>query len=766
MSKKFICPFCFTEHELSNIQFRCQNTDHDKCKLVEDKEYAKFRGMASMQMPRVFAAPTRNNVSEKGCQCPYCHEDSTNRVCPSCHNDLPYTIGKYPDLMFAFIGAKEAGKSHYISVLIDAIKNDIGKKFNASLQALDDNTTKKYRNEFYNPVFQNKEIIPETKSARTDYNSKMPLMYSLSFLKKNLFGREKISNVSTITFFDTAGEDLNAIDTMRTENKYIYNSQGIILLIDPLQIPEVRDQLKSTGIKLPNENADTEDIIGRVAKLIRQASGLTNIKKRIKIPIAVAFSKMDALNELLQDNPDLFSSGNHNGFYNLTDANSISTLIENCMNKWGGNALIRNVKSNFQTYSFFGISALGSNPDESKTIPKFRPTRVEDPFLWLLYKNDIIKNKKTNVKTVINLSTIVSFVILVCVAFFYLLPSKIQQPLQNAEAYYDMGDTYYNQKKYTKAIRSYQKAIDIDPNDAYAYHMMGIAYSEQKNYPQAINCYQKVIDIDPYDAVAFYNMGNAYSKQKNYPQAISSYQKAIDIDSNYADAYYNMWDAYFKMGNAYCAQNNYTQAINCYQKAIDINPNDVAAYNNMGNAYYEQKNYPQTIICYQKAIDINPNDVTAYNNMGNAYYKMGIAYYEQKNYLQAIICYQKAIDINPNNAVLYNNMGSAYSEQKNYPQAINCYQKAIDIDQNDAMAYNNMGSVYYAQKNYTQAISCYQKAIDIDQNYANAYYWMGNAHILMQGEGFMSQGISCYQKAARLGHTESQFFLSKHGLSW
>jgi len=38
-----------------------------------------------------------------------------------------------------------------------------------------------------------------------------------------------ISNVTTISFFDTAGEDLNAQETMKTENKYIYNSSGIIL---------------------------------------------------------------------------------------------------------------------------------------------------------------------------------------------------------------------------------------------------------------------------------------------------------------------------------------------------------------------------------------------------------------------------------------------------------------------------------------------------------------------------------------------------------
>ena len=63
------------------------------------------------------------------------------------------------------------------------------------------------------------------------------------------------------------------------------------------------------------------------------------------------------------------------------------------MTEWAGFHLIQEVKHNFKNYSFFGLSALGSNPHGSNKITKLRPIRVEDPFLWLLYKNNIIKGK-------------------------------------------------------------------------------------------------------------------------------------------------------------------------------------------------------------------------------------------------------------------------------------------------------------------------------------------------------------------------------------
>ena len=399
IKKDFVCPYCFTKQDLYRIKFRCQNSP-TKCSLEVDHEYANFRGSPAIPMNKVFEIPVPKNIIEfiqalklpRKVECPYCNEYSANRICPNCHTELPYAIGDYKDLIISFIGAKESGKSHYIAVLINTIENHIGKLFNANLNKEGDDTIRKYREEFYNPIFKNKEIIPETRSGRADYNVKMPMVFYLTFKKKNFWGKTSISNVTTLSFFDTAGEDLNAEETMKTENKYIYNSSGIILLVDPLQIIEVRNQLKSRGVNLPKVNTETEDIVSRVAKLIRTALSLP-LDKLIETPIAIAFSKIDALEAILDESSSLFTLSKHDGYFNLSDAKSVNTEMENLMTEWAGFHLIQEVKHNFRNYTFFGLSALGSNPHGSNKISKLRPLRVEDPFLWLLYKNKIINGK-------------------------------------------------------------------------------------------------------------------------------------------------------------------------------------------------------------------------------------------------------------------------------------------------------------------------------------------------------------------------------------
>jgi hypothetical protein len=311
------------------------------------------------------------------------------RICPACHSELPYTIGDYKDLIIAVIGGKEAGKSHYISVLIQQIMNEVGQSFDSSLQPLDDDTIRRYSEDFYKPIYLKHETIGVTVSGRANAAVKVPLIYTLSFMGKGIFRQKKIRDVATIVFFDTAGEDLNAEKTMITENKYIYNSSGIIILLDPLQLPNVRSQLPS-NTPLPQENTELTDIISRTAKLIRNAKKMKP-KQFIDIPVALAFSKMDAVKPLLGPDSSLNYPGEHLHRFDMGDFEAINSEMETLVSKWSGDKLPQQLRLNFKNYAFFGLSALGCNPHGTQKIPKVRPLRVEDPFLWLLWQHKLIQ---------------------------------------------------------------------------------------------------------------------------------------------------------------------------------------------------------------------------------------------------------------------------------------------------------------------------------------------------------------------------------------
>ncbi|MEK7990365.1 MAG: transglycosylase SLT domain-containing protein, partial [Thiotrichaceae bacterium] len=335
--------------------------------------------------------------------CHACGQKTTTRICPKCHSELPYTVGEYDDLIFAIVGAPDAGKSHYIAVLIETIKTQLSEDFHCALHPINDKTIQRYREDFYNPIFRKHEVLMKTRSARADRNVKKPLIYTLSFTERWLF-RQHIKAVVTLVFFDAAGEDLNAEDTMRTENKYIYNSAGIILLFDPLQLPELQAKLPA-DTALPLDSTEAEDILVRVSNLIRQAKRLKQTQL-INIPIAVAFSKMDAVEPILDSSSALKYSSKHEGHFNLGEFKSVNSEMEALVKEWTSGSFIPILNSNFKQHAFFGLTALGSNPHGTNKIEKLRPNRVEDPFLWLLWQNHLINDETFKSKVLVRLYSI------------------------------------------------------------------------------------------------------------------------------------------------------------------------------------------------------------------------------------------------------------------------------------------------------------------------------------------------------------------------
>lgn len=380
----YICPYCFSKHSLTDVDFICKN-DPERCNNAREAIVLKAKNKQN------------KNEMPDSVYCTECGDKTHIKICPTCQTELPFAIGEYDDLVFAVIGAKEAGKSHYIAVLIDKIMNQIGSAFNCSLAAVNDETINRYRNDFYNPVFKRNELIRVTRSAKTDSSVKQPLIYNLTFKEQgilgSLFKSKRISNVVTIAFFDTAGEDLDSEDTMKTVNRYIYNSSGIIFLLDPLQLERVREMLPP-GTLLPEQNTEIEDLLSRTANLVRKAKGI-KMDKLIDIPVAVAFSKMDAVESLVDPSSCINYSSNHVGkaCFDLGDFEDMNGTMESLVRSWGGENFANQLSANFKDYAYFGITALGCNPERDK-ITKLRPHRVEDPFLWLLHKHKLIKAEK------------------------------------------------------------------------------------------------------------------------------------------------------------------------------------------------------------------------------------------------------------------------------------------------------------------------------------------------------------------------------------
>lgn len=369
--KKFTCPYCYGVHDIKTSGLKCSynvpgKTDRCITNVVKDK---------------MGWIPNRDKA-----RCMNCKAARKSVYCGVVNKEIPSDFLNGQNFSVALLGAKASGKSNYIGVLVNEIKKRMTSAFNCTLSLAASEESKEYYDDhYYKPLYKAGRVVDAT--SQDDIP---PLSFPLRFMD----AKNRIKKVAALSFYDTAGENLDSTDQMLLTNQYISNANGIILLLDPLQVPSIREKLEGK-IPLPAQNTDVVEVLSRIVQNIRDVK---NIKGTIKTPIALAFTKIDALEEfdVLKEDSCLRSESEHlkRGVFVQTDFESVNIEMQDLLSYWLDEEIVQQMK-NFEKFAFFGVSSLGGVPDGTKLSANgIKPRRVLDPLLWLLAENKYIKTVK------------------------------------------------------------------------------------------------------------------------------------------------------------------------------------------------------------------------------------------------------------------------------------------------------------------------------------------------------------------------------------
>ncbi|MFD8994565.1 hypothetical protein [Streptomyces abikoensis] len=423
-----ICPYCFARGPAARLGYRCLMSatgvrGGTTCDPERDDVWADFKGpsvppQARMRGP-VFDAPgvlrtldlrARDLRSLRGAggraACPDCGVPTPVRVCRRCHSDLPSDYCDQDSRIIALVGAKATGKSTYITVLVNELRHRVGGAYRASLAAMGADTQRRDR-DMAAELYERLHLPGATRPAALGFND--PLLYRLSVPSRGRFGvggkytgnKHTGSRHTALVFFDAAGEDLSNAAAMDRYTAYLAAADGIILLVDPLQLPSVRDELAGgDGPPLPAVETPPQQIAADIAAQLR-GHGRAGSRGRLSTPVAVALTKTDMLRPLLSPHSPLHTNASHHGgAFDDADRTAVHEEVRSLLESWDGGALHRQLESDFSDVGLFGLSALGAPPpaDAPADAPKSgpQPTRVEDPLLWLLTRRGLLPTHKAS----------------------------------------------------------------------------------------------------------------------------------------------------------------------------------------------------------------------------------------------------------------------------------------------------------------------------------------------------------------------------------
>ena len=134
-----------------------------------------------------------------------------------------------------------------------------------------------------------------------DGNQLDPLIFTLKIPSHGTRWPQPSVKSTLTVFYDSAGENVMSAGKMDPLARYLESAGGILLLVDPMQMPRVRDTLRRTrGILAHGQQVlDQGAVVQRLAELLRERA--KRGKGKLGTPLAIAITKIDTLRDTFED---------------------------------------------------------------------------------------------------------------------------------------------------------------------------------------------------------------------------------------------------------------------------------------------------------------------------------------------------------------------------------------------------------------------------------------------------------------------------------
>jgi tetratricopeptide (TPR) repeat protein len=275
----------------------------------------------------------------------------------------------------------------------------------------------------------------------------------------------------------------------------------------------------------------------------------------------------------------------------------------------------------------------------------------------------------------------------------------------------NLGNVWKALGRLDESRASYERALQLQPDDAGAYANLGNVWRERGRFAEARTCYEQVLRLRPQDAGACNNLGNVCYDQGQKEEALSWYRQALQRDPTHAEALNSLGNVYRELGRL-------DQALLCFQRGVQAHPHNPETQTNLGNVYYLQRKIEEAKACFQRALQLQPLEPVAHVNLGNCWYDQG-------ELEPALACYQRALQLQPDNALAHNNLGNVLRSQYKLEEAKACYRRALALAPDYAGAYCNLGIAWKEQGKLAEARDCYAKALELDPEHVAAHSNLG-----------------------------------------
>lgn len=353
------------------------------------------------------------------------HKFTTRRCCPHCNLEVSTRLLETNSIFISIVGTPSSGKTYFLASMYHKAKSQLTKDFHKGVNfpGISGELISRYFDRLVGGGDPNKLVdLPKTQEGGFELYSEIEVSGVTQQFPKPFTLRltdPTTREAFAIVTYDNAGESFVSADRLSSNTKsidHLEHCDMIVIVIDPVQIPELAAVLKDRGVQDPQlgkSSGTTQDEM--LNSVLDRAVGLRGSEKKLlRTPVSVVIQKWDMLQKAnlvpdidrvdpstgaqtpLFDESPLNVSQTGDTYVDTEEMRAISVAVRDVLYQYDPN-IVNSLQASFEVVRYFPCSALGSSPELNPANNKYcfrpknvQPYRVTDPLLWLLARERVL----------------------------------------------------------------------------------------------------------------------------------------------------------------------------------------------------------------------------------------------------------------------------------------------------------------------------------------------------------------------------------------
>ncbi len=295
------------------------------------------------------------------------------------------------------------------------------------------------------------------------------------------------------------------------------------------------------------------------------------------------------------------------------------------------------------------------------------------------------------------------------------------------------GQELVNQGDFGEALTVYERAAQLDRENARIYSGIGYLQTKQGNYAAAVDAYETAISLDGDNAAFYYALGYSLANTQDYAAAADAYRQAARLNPDDARTQLGLGIVLSRLGQ-------YDEAVQAYQAVARSQPNNAQIHEAIGTVYMQRGDYTTALRSLQQAYNL-----ASYN--GSINLNLGLALINLNRPDEGWPLVEKAVELEPWDGAVHLSVGQIYQAQGNLEKALEHYRQATRYSPEMPEAQSAYGSLLLQNEEFLRAVIVYERLIAMLPNDPGAHY---NYGLALRGQGRTEQAREEFATALSL----------------